>query len=218
MATFLKQSMTSTLIKKAFNLNPICVLHKRFLRVDPEEEIERLFISKSFDQRLSSLQQQSILPPTVIGNGKKDPVVTTLVGDKEHTTRASRARVKALLSRIDGPVPICLQTVQDDSLASDDLRNIQVLYHYNIFQDLFQDNVMFYPDQSLQFNLGFALSKDDVAPVYFGNKIDPHICSVAPPLVGFKGKTNMKYSLLLVNIDGHLSKQSGEYLHWSCGR
>lgn len=215
MAALCKSVLKFSALNKSLNCNVFGVLvnQRRFLRRDPEEEIDLLFISESFEQRISRLKKA----PTDFKNVGRANVNKTL----PNVDAESRLKVSSSPNLLGEVEPISKEAVVQDEYFYDNSSNqaVKVLHHYNIFHDLFQGSLMFTPDPNLQFKVAYSLDNDDVLPVVKGNKISPCL-SAEPPLVGFAGNSNKYYSLLCLNLDGHLSKSkvNAEYLHWSCGK
>lgn len=215
MAALCKNVLRSlNIANKAANCG-IAVHCKRFLRVDSEEEIERLYISKTFDQRQLNVDLQirdfrdvgkTTKKKNCDGDGPANLVACDIV------PRSGRED-----ARLGGIVPIPQNIVAQDSYLYSNCSTsvINVLHHYNVYGDLFQEDVMFTPDPNMQFKVAYDLGDDQVLPVFVGNKVPPHVgCEC--PLVGFTGDAKKLYSVLFINLDGHLSSSYTEYLHWSC--
>lgn len=243
MAALCRNACKKLSLNTFFTTNvPVCFNVKRNLRTDPEYEFERLFITESLQEKLSKLEKSSLdthshtdtdsitfgdgLPKVKVRDGLpiEDQQGHSLNKERlrKHTTRAQRFSNSLLLSRFDqaGLKPINLTGVNDTyMLESDPVKASEVLNHYGVLSDLLNvqaNNVVFYPDPSVNLRIAFDLDSDEVLPVFRGNKVHPEYTSKAPS-VGFEGKSENYYTLLLVNLDGHLQKADGEYLHWFCG-
>lgn len=206
------------------------VTAKRFLRVDPEEEIERLFLKRSFEQRC----QENCRPSPFLKNIERHSdggvdetqqqqpprhLASKLIADHEkEIPPLSSLSESRLLSEL-RPIPI--EAIQQDEYIyeNESAQAIEILLHYNIFVDLFKANLMFVPDPTINFKVAYNLNDDNgdyVLPVFQGNKVLP-TCSSKSPLMSYCGLPNRYYSLLFLNLDGHLLDTCAEYLHWSCG-
>lgn len=192
---------------------------KRFLRLDPEEELDNLYINESFAEKMA--QRQKTMPePQVIGTQIAE-IKAQLQQTIGSTTRATRARSRSAIHDVfEGTSVIPLSEVQNDFLRETDPQQaLNVLSHYNIYKDLFQEhNVVFYPNPEVNLKVTFSLNEDEVIPVYRGNFIDPSVTN-SPPSIDFNGAVDKMYSLLMLNMDGNLSShESAGYLHWYCSK
>lgn len=212
MAFLCKNVLRSSLVRKVAN-NPLpTVCSKRFMRIDPDDELENLQVRGTFSEKVKQHQQEECLPK-VVGY----PLSEIQSQLSTTSTRATRAKSKfSSCAKFDGLVKIPLGEVQEAySKKQSSGQALDILKHYNIFTDLFQDNVIFYPNPDLGFKVAYSLNEEEVLPVFRGNFIAAEDTS-GPPLVSYDGKEDKSYSVLMINLDGHLSDDRGEYLHWSC--
>ncbi|XP_034264510.1 large ribosomal subunit protein mL38 isoform X1 [Pantherophis guttatus] len=85
--------------------------------------------------------------------------------------------------------------------------------HYGLYRDLF-DNAMFVPRVLLK--VEYNQDENYVMPVYYGNVVTPTE-AFNPPEVSFEADEGTLWTLLLTNLDGHLSEGNLEYVHWLVG-
>ncbi|XP_077287533.1 mitochondrial ribosomal protein L38 isoform X1 [Arctopsyche grandis] len=86
----------------------------------------------------------------------------------------------------------------------------KIAEHYGVFKDLY-DEGYFVPRVPLKILFDF---KDDIlCPVYHGNIVKPTEASKAP-YVQFDAEEDTLWTLLLTNLDGHLTEPNKEYIHW----
>lgn len=89
-----------------------------------------------------------------------------------------------------------------------------VAEHFGIYRDLFY-GAHFVPRVPL--SISFEIDEDGEGsfslPVCRGNVILPAE-SASPPTVRFESDDNSIWSLLLTNLDGHMTDNSAEYVHW----
>ena len=209
MAFLCKNVLRSALATKHANNALPAVFCKRFMRMDPEEELENLCIRESFQHRVKLTKPEPITPE-VIGTSFAE-IKTQLTTS---TTRSTR--ISSLPAMFEGPTQIPLNEVQAAHLLeADSTQAIDVLNHYNIFTDLFEDDVIFYPNPEVGFKVAYSLNEGEVVPVFRGNFLAAED-TVSPPLIMYNGKDSKMYSVLMVSLDGHLEDERGEYLHWSC--
>ena len=194
------------------------VTAKRFLRVDPEEEIERLFLKRSFEQRC----QENCRPSPFLKNIERhsDGVVdetqqqqpprhlaSKLIADHEkEIPPLSSLSESRLLSEL-RPIPI--EAIQQDEYIyeNESAQAIEILLHYNIFVDLFKANLMFVPDPTINFTDSIMLMPDimnGVAPLSYSWIPDNGSLSCAdclePTISGLAFDT--EYTLIVTDANG----------------
>lgn len=221
-----------------------CNVKRWFYRRDPEEEIERLYITQSLAQRLDEMKNSTTVPKVIgrqqspshssksesdcsrtgtTGHFKRRNGLKTQLAKLSDNDSSNNKPASALSSRLDGPLALPLSVMQQNYLnETDSAHAVGVLSHYGVFRDLFNDNVILYPDPALQLRIAYSLNSsvgesEEVLPIFRGNKVEPVVTAEFPPLFSYIGNPDKYYSLLYVNLDGHLFKPSGQYLHWSCG-
>jgi len=223
MAALCKSILKSSLGSKYLGFAP-CItsqkLQKRYKRWEPEEEIENLFITESFEDKLAKLRGKPVVPTDI---GRKLPASEIISAGKRETRAVRMQKMKNKLPRDavmrDTNVRVPLDALDVDYARSPEGAHhaVSILQHYNMFTDLFKDSVFFHPDASVGLKLGFETDDPDmVYPVFRGNKLLPSD-TASTPLVGFTPADGYIYSLLMVNLDGHLTQENGEYLHWYSG-
>ncbi|XP_015675198.1 39S ribosomal protein L38, mitochondrial [Protobothrops mucrosquamatus] len=82
--------------------------------------------------------------------------------------------------------------------------------HYGLYRDLF-DNALFVPRVLLK--VEYNQNEDYVMPVYYGNVVTPTEAFNTPE-ISFEADEGTLWTLLLTNLDGHLSDGNLEYVHW----
>ncbi|XP_051015050.1 39S ribosomal protein L38, mitochondrial [Acomys russatus] len=82
--------------------------------------------------------------------------------------------------------------------------------YYGLYRDLFH-GATFVPWVPL--HVAYAMGEEDLIPVYHGNEVTPTEASQAPE-VTYEADKDSLWTLLLVNLDGHLLEPDAEYLHW----
>lgn len=85
--------------------------------------------------------------------------------------------------------------------------------HYGIFEHLFGD-AFFYPEVML--DVGYVQNDEVIVPVYRGNIVKPRE-ALKPPEVKFEADKDSLWTLLVTNLDGHLTEENSEYVHWLIG-
>ncbi|XP_013907053.1 PREDICTED: 39S ribosomal protein L38, mitochondrial [Thamnophis sirtalis] len=85
--------------------------------------------------------------------------------------------------------------------------------HHGLYRDLF-DNAMFVPRVLLK--VEYNQDENYVMPVYYGNVVTPTE-AFNHPEVSFEAEEGTLWTLLLTNLDGHLSDGNSEYVHWLVG-
>lgn len=189
---------------------------KRYLRVDPEEEMERLFITKSFQQRMSELALSKPKPvvlgrPPQSGFESDDSKLSQLTRTRKSVDENLHQKPSEFWGYLPSEEVIVCSSVERNLNAF-----IRLMSHYKVFEHLFRDNVVFYPDPSINFKVAFPLADEYLAMVFSGNRLLPSD-TCEEPLVRFTGKEDKRYSVFLVNLDGHMEKDDGEYIHWYSG-
>ncbi|XP_067944253.1 large ribosomal subunit protein mL38-like [Watersipora subatra] len=212
MAAFTKNAYKLSKFNRLLNFKPVSAeaITKRYLRVDPEDEAERLNIKNSFEKRRSLEKAETHRQIKYIG--RRPSTKPSVSADFEKDSKQLSENVNVFELR-----PIPSETIQQDAylFEHDFKQGFSVLEHYNIFIDLFKEDVQFIPDYGINFKVAYDVDTESVLPVFQGNKIDPSLATTCPS-VGFVGDQEKFYSLLLLNLDGHLSDDHSEYLHWSC--
>lgn len=181
-------------------------IFRRYINADPEEDIARLYIHKSLKDRLAELSSEPD-EPKAIGKSFTKPLVVQSLGKKITDGEAQ------------------LHPNQDSDVSHGEFENLQlcafpqqehlirVANHYNIFRDLFSENIVFDSDPCVNLEIAFQINNQEVIRVLSGNRLQP-VDTQQAPCVHFTGNVGKLYSLLLVNLDGHLTRADGEYLHW----
>lgn len=82
--------------------------------------------------------------------------------------------------------------------------------YYGLYRDLFH-GATFVPWVPL--HVAYALGEEDLIPVYHGNEVTPTEASQAPE-VTYEADKDSLWTLLFINLDGHLLEPDAEYLHW----
>lgn len=194
-------------LSNTLSKNGVLACSQRFLRVEPEEELDRLFIKESFEDRMAKLPKSE--PPKMIGRQYDPPRV--------HSHKSHDHGEGAADDSKDLQEEFSLESVYEEYMEeSYAFHVVPILQHYEVYKHLFNQNVYFYPDPSLDFHVGFRTSSNDVIPVVNGNRIPPSD-TASVPLIQFTGKPDHLYSILLINLDGHLQNPDGAYLHWYSG-
>lgn len=84
---------------------------------------------------------------------------------------------------------------------------------YGIYEDLFRHGY-FIPCVDL--NVAYGLEDDLLAPVYRGNVVKPREAVQAPEVSWASSDTEL-WCLVLTGLDGHMTQDGQEYLHWMVG-
>lgn len=172
-------------------------------------------LAKSLDELTAYLNKvdPDISKPVNIGysidkDSNKDVRLQRLQCMKERNSKLLEkdARLRQLV--------ISLEDVQAEYDATSVHQLRTIAEHYGIFQDLFHPYAYFMPVIAMK--ITYDYDNEFVSVVHSGNHMKPSE-TAAVPHVHFKAAPNSLWTLLLVNVDGHLADQSAEYLHWFIG-
>ncbi|XP_068632622.1 large ribosomal subunit protein mL38 [Battus philenor] len=86
----------------------------------------------------------------------------------------------------------------------------QIAEHYSIFEHLYGEGY-FIPYVNLK--IEYEQKNDLNMPVYTGNVIKPAE-ALTKPSVTYESNENTLWTLVLTNLDGHLTENDKEYVHW----
>lgn len=86
----------------------------------------------------------------------------------------------------------------------------QIAEHYGIFEHLYREG-FFIPYLDLE--ILYELNNDSYLPVCTGNVIKPAEANQAP-IVNFESDDDSLWTLALTSLDGHLTENEKEYVHW----
>ncbi|XP_045447672.1 39S ribosomal protein L38, mitochondrial [Melitaea cinxia] len=86
----------------------------------------------------------------------------------------------------------------------------QIADHYGVFEHLYGEG-FFIPQLNLE--IFYDIKDDTCLPVYYGNIIKPAE-ALNSPLVSYESDGNTLWTLALSNLDGHLTENDKEYVHW----
>ncbi|KAJ0175522.1 hypothetical protein K1T71_008681 [Dendrolimus kikuchii] len=86
----------------------------------------------------------------------------------------------------------------------------QVAEHYSIFDHLYGEG-FFIPHLNLE--IFYEITNDSYLPVCTGNVIKPNE-ALRPPIVNFESDAESLWTLALTSLDGHLTENEKEYVHW----
>ncbi|CAK1600995.1 unnamed protein product [Parnassius mnemosyne] len=86
----------------------------------------------------------------------------------------------------------------------------QIADHYGVYEHLYGEGY-FIPYVNLEVH--YDLKNGSFLPVYTGNVIKPAE-ALEKPLVTYESNENTLWTLVLTNLDGHLTENDKEYVHW----
>lgn len=86
----------------------------------------------------------------------------------------------------------------------------QIAEHYGIFEHLYGEGY-FIPYLNLE--VQYDLKDGSYLPVYTGNIIKPAE-ALEYPVVNYESDANSLWTLALTSLDGHLTENDKEYVHW----
>ncbi|XP_023224273.1 39S ribosomal protein L38, mitochondrial-like [Centruroides sculpturatus] len=146
----------------------------------------------------------SVPKPSQLETAKQKKLMKKHMMDREQLAASARTRT----------LKISLDEVREEWKKSVGPSQIKKLAeHYGIYNDLFEYGY-FIPHVVM--NIAFEYDDDLQTPVYYGNIINPSEASKAPSVV-FESTPNDLWTLVLTNLDGHLTDSNSEYLHWFIG-
>lgn len=129
---------------------------------------------------------------------------------KEHML----AREKLSLAARTRTLKISLDEVKKEWKRHEGSKHIKnIAEHYGIYKDLFEYGY-FMPYVIM--DIAFDYDNDHETPVYYGNIINPSEALKAPSVL-FESNPNDLWTITLTNLDGHLTDNNSEYLHWFIG-
>lgn len=86
----------------------------------------------------------------------------------------------------------------------------QIADHYGIYEHLYGEGY-FIPHLNLE--VFYDLKNESYLPVYTGNVIKPAE-ALEPPTVVYESDGNTLWTLTMINLDGNLTENDKEYVHW----